>query len=245
MQGSTKTTDDAASHSEGSGGRSADSRVLLADDHALFREGVAFVLKDLAGTLDLVEASTLDEAVAAIDRDDRFDLILLDLRMPGMDGVAGLQRVKSRVPDTPIVIVSAIEERNSILDALQAGAAGYIPKSLTGDVMLGALRLVLAGGVYLPPSILDAARSRGGASRFGHGEGEASENNNRKSLLTPRQSDVLALLAKGRSNKEIARELDLSVGTVKLHVTALLKALEASNRTQAVIKAAQMGILDS
>ncbi len=209
-------------------------RVLLADDHALFREGMKHILLGLDDGVDVVEAASYDEARARIADQPAFDMALVDLAMPGLDEFAGLKRLCDEIGDVPVVVVSAMEGGNEIRKAMDCGASGYVPKTLDSNVVLSALKLVFSGGVYLPTNLLGGGESETGSDRRGSDGG--------KGPLTPRQCDVLDLMAKGYSNKEIARTLNLAEGTVKLHVTALLKALGVSNRTQAVIKATAMGL---
>lgn len=208
-------------------------KILIADDHALFREGLRYLLAGLDDNVEVFEAKDGAEALALVAAHPDLDLILLDLAMPGMDGFVGLRALRARVPAVPIVILSSSEEPTDIRLALDGGAMGFVPKSSGSEVMLGALRLVLAGGVYLPPAFLE--RSRAGKSPI-MSAAPTLENLG----LTARQYDVLRLLGHGKSNKEIARVLDLAEGTVKLHVSAILKALDAANRTQAVIAAARL-----
>ncbi|MEK9723492.1 MAG: response regulator transcription factor [Rhodospirillaceae bacterium] len=210
-------------------------KVLLADDHALFREGMKHILAGIDEIREVVEADSYTQAIDKMGAAGDFDLILVDLAMPGLDNFAGLEEVCQKSGSAPVVVVSAMEGSSEIRQAMNCGASGYIPKTLDSNVVVSALKLVFSGGVYLPPNLLSGddsdARGRDG------GDGKAR--------LTPRQHDVLDLMAKGFSNKEIARKLDLAEGTVKLHVTALLKALEVNNRTQAVIKANSLGLTSS
>ncbi len=209
-------------------------RVLLADDHALFREGMKHILLGLDDGVEVFDAANYTEARAAVQEQAPFDMALVDLGMPGLDDFSGLRKLCEEIGDVPVVVVSAMEGGNEIRRAMDCGASGYVPKTLDSNVVLSALKLVFSGGVYLPTNLLGSSDGDGGGDRRG-GEGG-------KGPLTPRQCDVLDLMAKGYSNKEIARSLNLAEGTVKLHVTALLKALDVSNRTQAVIKASAMGL---
>jgi len=211
-------------------------KILIADDHALFREGLRYVLAGLGDdVVEIFEAKDGAEALALVAAHPDLDLILLDLAMPGMDGIAGLRALRARNPSMPVVILSGSEEPADIRLALDRGAMGFIPKSSTSAVMLSALRLVLAGGVYLPAAFLE--RSRASASK---GPIVSATPTLENLGLTARQYDVLRLLGQGKSNKEIARALDLAEGTVKLHVSAVLRALDAVNRTQAVVAAARL-----
>jgi DNA-binding NarL/FixJ family response regulator len=208
-------------------------KILLADDHALFREGMRYVLRELAESVALLEAADCDSALRhAADHPD-IDLVLLDLNMPGVDGFAVLDLFSSRYPALPVVILSASNQQGHMQRALNAGALGFIPKETTGMVMLNALRLVLSGGIYVPPSIAlkESPETRGVKS--GHLESQA---------FTPRQQETLKLLVQGYSNKEIARRMDLAEATVKMHITAIFKSLGVSNRTQAVLAAKNLNL---
>lgn len=208
-----------------------DMKVLLADDHALFREGVRLVLESLVEEpLEVVEASDFIQALAFIRSGFDVDVGLVDLNMPGMDGFSGIEALKRASPDLHLVVVSASQAPQDVRRALDAGAVGYITKSSSSAAMLEAIRKVLSGDTFLSPGLeLPATPSGEDADAI-------------KTLLTPRQRDALAMLRQGKSNKEIARDLDLAEITVKLHVTAILRALGVENRTQAAITAARMGL---
>lgn len=210
-------------------------KVLLADDHALFREGVRLVLESLVeGPLDVVEASDFIQALATIRGDVGVEIALVDLTMPGMDGFSGIEALKRASPLLRLVVVSASEDPHDVRRALDAGADGYIAKSTSSAAMLEGIRTVLGGGTYLSPCL----KVNGAAQPAKAGEDADAV----KLSLTPRQRDVLAMLRQGKSNKEIARDLDLAEITVKLHVTAILRALGVENRTQAAILAARIGL---
>ena len=196
-------------------------KILLADDHALFREGVKQLLERLHPHALVMEASNGAEVLHAAGAQQDFDLVLLDLAMPGVDGFAGLAAFRAHAPSTPVVVLSASEDAADVRAALDGGASGFIPKSSTSEVILGALRLVLAGGVYVPPTLLG-----------GHNAVAAKADID---ALTPRQREVLALLAQGLSNRKVGETLGLSEATVKQHVSAVLKTLKVTNRMQAVI----------
>lgn len=193
------------------------------------------VLSSMDASHEIMEAGDYPEALARTESLARgapeagLDLILLDLNMPGMPWGEGLERLKAAARDVPIVVLSASDDRRVVMRAVRMGAAGYIPKTSSSQGMMKALELVLRGGVYLPPAMLDDAAATEPSDSPGP-------------VLTPRQREVLSLLAAGKSNKEIARMLDLSEGTVKLHVTAILKALGVANRTSAVVAASQLGL---
>jgi len=207
-------------------------KVLLADDHALFREGVKLVLESLVdGAVDVIEANDFPQALGVVRADPGIEIGLVDLNMPGMDGFSGIEALKRIAPDMHLVVVSASEDPNDIRRALTSGASGYIGKSSSSSAMVGGIRSVLAGETFVSPQVelppIGAPLTEGGIDF--------------KSVLTPRQRDVLAMVRQGKSNKEIARDLGLAEITVKLHVTAILRALGVENRTQAAILAAKVG----
>jgi len=185
-------------------------KILICDDHALFREGLRGVLGELDAEARLLEAADAAAALALADSHPDLDLVLLDLQMPGMDGWAGLRRFRSRHPTLPVVILSASEDPGDVRAALGDGASGFIPKGSTGSQLVAALRLVLSGGVYVPLAALAAAP----AGSPGDGE-RARLRRERASQLTPRQLEVLALVARGLTNREICGVLDIAEGTVK------------------------------
>jgi DNA-binding NarL/FixJ family response regulator len=207
-------------------------RILIADDHALFREGLRMVLTPLVGEALIAEAGSFDEAVDIVQEKADFRLLLLDMRMPGMDWREAVLLLKEACPDTPVVFVSAVEEGRLIREAISLGASGFISKAVSSKVMLSAIELVLSGGVYVPPAVLAVSEE----------DEDLSRRNQLRVLLTNRQKQVMDLLNEGLSNKEIARQLELSDGTVKLHITAILKALNVDNRTKAVLEAKRLGL---
>ena len=208
--------------------------ILLIDDHALFREGLKFLLRSLDAALEVDEASDCAKALEhAAARS--YDLVLLDLKMPGVAGLDALAALHDAVPDAPLVVLSGEDNPGVVRAAIERGAMGFIPKSSTPEVLIQALRLVLARGVYLPPAVLDAARAPASVALPGTGDMVLPG-------LTPRQMDVLRCVIRGKSNKIIARELDVSEGTVKAHLSSVLRALDARNRTEAVYAAAKLGL---
>ena len=213
-------------------------KVLVVDDHPLICEALRQVLRALDKDIELVEAGEAQAALAVANANDRLDLILLDLALPGADGFEVLRELRERHPSFPVVVLSASEQAESVMRALDAGAMGFIPKTASNDVLLGALRLVLSGGVYLPAEILRHSPAPALVSK----PKTASEVSYRNLGLTERQAQVLGLLIQGKPNKIICRELNLAEGTVKIHITAILKALGVSNRTQAVIAVGKLGL---
>jgi DNA-binding NarL/FixJ family response regulator len=223
-------------------------KILLLDDHQLFREGLALLLHRLAADLHLLQAATCDEAFALCEAQRDIELILLDLNLVGMRGLDGLGVLRARYPQMPVVVVSSSDDPSTVRQAIDAGAMGFIPKSSSSEILLNALRLVLAKGIYLPPSVLLAeppplplARPpmspAASAARAGAGALTPLDLG-----LTPRQAQVLYLVLQGKSIKLICRELDLGEGTVKGHVSAVLRALNVTTRTQAVVAAHRLGL---
>lgn len=210
-------------------------RVLVADDHSVFRTGLKHVLKSLEDEVDIIEAASFGEAIDAISEGEPVDLILIDLLMPGMEPFEGLRAMTDRCTDVPLVVVSAVENRQDTLRAIDLGAMGYIPKTASGDEFLRLLRLVLDGEIVLPrmlmgrrePSSSSIPQSRGPVARSEQLDG-----------LTKRQREVLALLAQGKPNIEIAKDLGVSEKTVRFYISAILKSLKVANRTQAALLAA-------
>jgi DNA-binding NarL/FixJ family response regulator len=200
-------------------------KILLADDHALFREGMRHVLDGLAEHMIILEAPDCERALQHAAQNADLDLVLLDLNMPGKNGFAALDIFAEQYPALPVVILSASSQRSDMQRALDRGAMGFISKDATGSIMLNALRIVLSGEVYIPPALMQAPS--------GHPS---------TPVLTARQMDVLALLVEGQSNKKIGMCLGLAEATVKMHVTAIFKELNVSNRTQAAMAAEKLGL---
>lgn len=214
-------------------------KILIVDDHALIREALRGVLKEAKGDATIVEAADWRQASQQLERNPDVDLILLDLHLPDRDGFDVLAEMRERYPAISIAVLSARHDRESVARALDLGALGFIPKSARREVMLSALNLIFSGGMYIPPEILarqEPARSASAPAPAGRRASAADLG------LTDRQMDVLALMMQGKSNKAICRTLALAEPTVKNHVTAILRALKASNRTEAVIAAGALGL---
>lgn len=211
-------------------------KVLVVDDHPLIAEALRQVLKALDPNIEPLQAESATEARVLLGETANVALILLDLTLPDADGLDVLRELRAQYPAVPVVVLSASEEPAMVLRALDDGAMGFIPKSSNNQVLVGALRLVLSGGVYLPPQVLRAHAVSPPPS--------ASATTHYRDIgLTERQGQVLALMIQGKPNKLICRELDLAEGTVKIHITAILKALKVSNRTQAVIAVSRLGLM--
>ena len=198
-------------------------KIVVADDHPLFREAVVLAVRRFAGVeAEILEAGTLDEAARVAAAEPELDLLLLDLAMPGAQGLSGLVELRRRFPALPIVVVSAAEDPRLIREAIAAGAMGYVPKSLDRAGIGEALRQVLAGEVWQPAQGGDAA---------------APSVAGRLQALTPQQANILKLMVAGKPNKIIAHELAIAETTVKAHVTLILRKLGVFSRTQAVLAA--------
>jgi DNA-binding NarL/FixJ family response regulator len=212
--------------------------ILLADDHDLVRDGIMSFLKTAAPDITVSQAKDFAESLAIVDSDTNIDLTILDLNMPGMNGLSGLTVMRQKFPDVPVVILSGSVKRSDVLNALEHGASGYLPKTLSGKSLINALRLVLSGEKYIPSALLE---DDGGSIRPGEIDLDGLAPDNPLRQLTNREREVLALLTKGLSNKEIAKQLSVREITVKVHLTGIFKKLGAANRTQAVKIAMQLG----
>jgi DNA-binding NarL/FixJ family response regulator len=212
-------------------------RVLVIDDHPLIQEAVSGVLRRLDGEADLDVASDCERGFELAAQATEPDVVLLDLNLPGLSGIAAVKAWRTRFPGIPVIVLSGAADQQTVLAALGAGAAGFIPKSSSNEVMLSAVRLVLAGGKYVPSEAL---------MRSGAAESVSKISRSASTLdslgLTDRQIDVLRLLVRGASNKVICRELGLAERTVKAHITAVFRALNVSSRTQAAIAATKLGV---
>jgi DNA-binding NarL/FixJ family response regulator len=227
--------------------------VLLIDDHPLFREGLALLLQPLLPALQIWQAGSCGEAFARIDAEGPADLALVDLAMPGMPGLEGIAWLRERCPQTSVVALSSSDDRDSVMRAIDAGAMGFIPKSSTPAVLISALRLVLAHGIYLPasaflgagrPPPLPGAAAAAPVTPYSPVEpAQAAAGPKPEDLgLTPRQAEVLYLILQGKPAKLIERELQLAASTVKSHTSAVLRALNVTTRTQAVVAAGRIGL---
>ncbi len=217
-------------------------KILVVDDHPLILEALQHVLRALDGGATIHDARTAEDGRRLVAEHPDARLLILDLSLPGADGFSLLQELRSAYPSIPVVVLSASDQREDIMRAIDLGAMGYIPKSSSNLVMLQALRLVLSGGVYLPAVAL-AMREASGAELLRAAEASAAARTTPRELgLTARQAQVLALILQGKPNKVICRDLGLAEGTVKIHVAAILRALNVSTRTQAVIEASRLGL---
>lgn len=205
-------------------------RVLIADDHALFRDALGRLVEELDFSASVVQVSSYAQALKVLKNEPSFDMVIFDLEMQDLvSWERGIDEIKNAAGGARLVVVSAIENPRNIRNVLERGANGYISKRSESKILLNALKLILDGGTYIPPVLLLQHNT-------------VSEKSSAKNL-TNRQSQVLGLVAQGMSNKQIAYEMGVSEATVKLHINALLRSVGANNRTQAVITAQKMGII--
>ena len=211
-------------------------RILIADDHGLFRQGLRTFLQDSVAGAEVVEAEGLDSALEALGRDQPFDLVVTDLRMPGMDGPQSLSAFREAFPAVKLVVMSGLEDRATVLASLGAGAHGYVPKSARPEIIADAIATVMAGRIWVPSALATWTPQAGPSAAVSTAATGSADGPH----LTPRQRDVLKVLLRGASTKEIARELELGEGTVKVHLAGLYRALGARNRTEATAIGARL-----
>lgn len=210
-------------------------KILIVDDHPVLRQGFAALLRHAAEGTWVLQAGSVAEALALIVANDDIDVAVVDLMMPGVGGIHAIAEFGRTRQDLPIIVLSSSEDPKDVRQALAAGALGYVPKSASPNALLSAIKLVMNGDLYIPPLILDTMST-----------GAAFQTMNRREVddvLTTRQIDVLRLVSQGLPNKMIATTLDLSEKTVKAHITAIFKALNVVNRTQAANAGRQSGLI--
>lgn len=207
-------------------------KILIADDHALYRDGLALRLEQIAPDAVVLQASNYAQIFKIIKNDTDISIIILDIEMQDMPWLDALQMMRKMLPQTAIVVVSASEDGRTIRSVMSTGVKGYIPKRSDAKVFENALKLILDGGTYVPPVLISNPPIN-----------NLSTKSTGLKTLTNRQSQVLDLIAQGKSNKQIAYDMGVSESTVKLHINALLRSLHVSNRTQAVITAQKLGII--
>lgn len=213
-------------------------RLIIIDDHALIRDALHSLLQSHSIAASMAAYSSVPEAIkAATAAEPPFDLALLDLGFPGIPqrSIAALEDFRLALPMLPVVVISANDDRDTVLNCLDSGAMGFVPKNASSKIIIDALSIVAAGGVFVPAHVAGSGSADGGQTA-------AHVDPTRAQLqqLTPRQLDVLRLMIKGLPNKLIARELQLSDNTVKAHVSAVLRAFSARNRTEAVLVASRL-----
>lgn len=212
-------------------------KLLVIEDHALVREGLVRLLGQIEAGARVVESPDFESALNLLDGEEDFDLVLLDLALPGIDGFAGLDILRKRYPAMPVVVVSAFDDLPTITRVINLGASGFIPKAFSGDALLAAVREVLDGNIFRPSSQHGARLddvTPVPPNQLGIRPEEIG--------LTDRQAQVLALMVRGLTNRDIASQLGLTEGTVKIHATAVFKTLGVSSRTQASVAVARYGI---
>lgn len=215
-------------------------KVLVADDHRLIIEGVKLKLAELDPAVETVVAMNIEELDRAVDEHaDALDLALVDIAMPGTHGHQHVAGLREKAPALPVIVLSGSEDVDLMRSLIDLGVLGFIPKAYSPDVMLSAIRLVLAGGIYIPPMLLANAQAQGwqpsDAPAPPPAVDPARSLDGLRNLLTERQIDVMRLLSQGKPNKLIARDLGISEGTVKIHLAAIFRALNVRNRVEAVV----------
>ncbi len=217
-------------------------KILLVDDHALITNAMTTLLLDLDPQAEIHTAGDAPGAEKLVEQHPDADLMLLDLGLPGTTGTTLLETLVGRAPDLKILVLSGVQDQRTVMRVLQLGAAGFLPKSMATETLINAVRFVMSGGVYIPADLLEDATR--GASMLGlpeRGRDMLGRPTSGRVQLTERQEQVLQLLARGSPIKIICRELGLSEGTVKTHVTAIYRAFGASNRTEALLAARRNG----
>jgi DNA-binding NarL/FixJ family response regulator len=223
--------------------------LLLIEDHTVVAEGLQFLLREIDSTITVYRCSNLSEAKAAKLTRATFNMVLMDLGLPDVSGLAGLNDIRALYDEVPVVVLSGEENVQVIHAAINAGAMGFVPKSASSKVLVAAMRLILAGGTYLPPQAYNSYIPTVPATGAGNlpRQEVAGEAKNMTVFeggkMTDRQLEILLKAVQGKPNKVIARETDLAEGTVKAHLSAAYKIINVSNRTEAVFKAAQLGLM--
>lgn len=228
-------------------------KILIADDHELFLKGLEFILKENLSSPQIKTAQNYTEIFNILETNEDFDLIITDLAMPGANWLQALTKIHSLKSETPIIIISAVFDKEILQQTLDIGVSGYIPKTASNNLIISAINLVLAGGVYIPHELLYTAPSNTPDNKTVQKEyiaplkvlekfAESSSDAPQKGL-TERQIEIVQCIAKGLSNKQIAYKLNLTEGTIKVHITVILKVLNVKNRTSAVIEAVKRGYI--
>lgn len=208
------------------------SKVLIIDDHPLFREALSAAVSLAYPTVRSLGVSTIDAAIETLEADRDFDIALLDLNIPGVQGFEGLLKLRALYPRLPVLVVSGLENEQIIDESITYGAAGFLPKSLGREVLATAIDVIMAGDVYIPDGLSQANDSTQGIAK--------AEIIERILSLTPQQLRVLFMLREGLLNKQIAYELEVGATTVKKHVSEILRKLHVHSRTQAVIEVSKL-----
>lgn len=219
-------------------------KIVLADDHALFRDALTQYIERSDADVKVLHAKDFHEAMDLMSAEDDIDFVMLDLKMPGMNGLQGLKKMKDLYPEIPVAILSGLAEKEDVEESLKLGASGYFPKTLPGKIMLQGIYKILQGELFTPVdhNTNQILPSYHADQNFETLTEERRLAASKAVALTPREKEVLNYLLKGASNKEIANVMDLQVVTVKLHVRGICRKLGAKNRTQAALLAQQMGL---
>lgn len=225
-------------------------KILIADDHELFLKGLEFTLKENIENLDIITAQNYTEIFDCLSRQKEIDLIITDLSMPGANWLTAINKIHQLLPDIPLIIISAVFDKEILQQTLDIGVSGYIPKTASNNLIISAINLVLAGGIYIPHDLLYAPKKPSELEIPDYikplktfEKSTSSDQNLSNKGLTERQLDIVKCIAEGLSNKQIAYKLNLTEGTVKVHITIILKLLNVKNRTSAVIEAAKRGYI--
>ena len=223
-------------------------KFLIADDHELFLQGLEFILHKNYPEAEIVLANSYTAVFNIIETQKNFDLIITDLAMPGAIWHEALKKIHTECPEIPIIIISAVFEKSILQKTFDIGVSGYISKSFSNNLIISAINLVMAGGMYIPPEVMQISMPATPEPmreliKQLDDTNKSNDTSANEKILTPRQMEVLQCLAEGLPNKLIAHKLGLTEGTVKIHITLLMRALEVSNRLAAVRKAVQLGLL--
>ncbi len=227
-------------------------KILIADDHELFLKGLEFILEQNLQNITITTAQDYTEIFSILEQDKDFDLIITDLAMPGANWLTAINKIHNLLPETPIIIISAVFDKELLQQTLDIGVAGYIPKTANNNLIISAINLVLAGGMYIPhellystkPQTFPTEKQKEYITPLKNLEKiTETQTDETKKGLTERQIDIVKCIAEGLSNKQIAYKLNLTEGTIKVHITIILKLLNVKNRTSAVIEAAKRGYI--
>lgn len=227
-------------------------KILIADDHELFLKGLEFILQENLQNIEITSAQNYTEIFSILEQKNLFDLVITDLAMPGANWLEAIKKIHTALPETPIIIISAVFDKTILQQTLDIGVSGYIPKTASNNLIISAINLVLAGGVYIPHELLysnqnnsiPAQQQKEYISPLKTLEKITSNTaEHTQKGLTERQIDIIRCIAEGLSNKQIAYKLNLTEGTVKVHITVILKILNVKNRTSAIIEAAKRGYI--
>lgn len=225
-------------------------KILIADDHELFLKGLEFILSENIEKAEITSAQSYTDIFHLLENSPQYDLIITDLAMPGANWLTAINKIHQTLPETPIIIISAVFDKEILQQTLDIGVSGYIPKTSSNNLIMSAINLVLAGGVYIPHELMYSNQIKTPEPQKEYTEPlktleKLSEKSSKDKVkgLTERQIDIVKCIAEGLSNKQIAYKLSLTEGTVKVHITVILKILNVKNRTSAVLEAAKRGYI--